>query len=338
MSTLSPSIPLAATTPSQHYAWIAAVSAALDSLGITRTSDTGQVVLTGGVSTLPLPPSFWAAGSWIGGNAWNNTYEIRKMSAAGLPDIYLRIDYGVTLNGSFYNISQAQAQTYLYPAIQISVGGSTDGAGNIKSVQTGGTVPTFAAGETATGTSAIQIYKGSSGQNSGLPLPSGQECDFASDGQNYLTIMLGENAPTFESRSVFVFGIERSINPNTGAYDGDGYVAYSGHNAGNSTWNYGDFTSALSFSGNGGLPALAPPFALAGNVTYVDLFPFAGATSSQPKGAPTMGLSAYGSAIAAPVLFPTQLYSTSHNYKANPRSVVNADPYSTGTRLALRFD
>jgi hypothetical protein len=327
MSTLSPSIVLAATTPQQHYNWIAAFSAALDSLGITRTSDTGQIVLTG-ISSIALPNEPQGdSGNRYGSPA---VYEIRKLAAAGLPTIYLRFDYGVYANDDTDDVEPP----YSFPTLQVSVGASTDGAGNIQPFQTGSGVPTFASGNNQ---GSNNYYTGSSSSGSRMPSPNGQECDFASDGANYLTIMLGENAPAFETRSIFCFGLERSIDPSTGLYNGNGIIALCGHNAGNSNWMYADCANSQQWNGNGGLPAITPPFPLAGNVNVVDLFPFVGSTNI-PQGAPTVALSYYATSISSPVAFPAQLYSAPHTYKACPRSLSNADPYNTGTKLALRFD
>lgn len=87
-------------------AWASGVSAALDAVGLTRQNDTG-VVTSWGAQTLPsintLP-----------------YFEIRKLDAplTGACPVYIRIAYGA-------------ANPTTIPAIQVSTGTGTDGAGNL---------------------------------------------------------------------------------------------------------------------------------------------------------------------------------------------------------------
>lgn len=326
MTTLSPDIVLAATTPAQHYAWIAAVSNALDTLGVIRTSDSGQVAL-GGITTLPLPTGTGA----VSGNFWGTpVYEIRKLSAAGKPDIFLRIDYGI-----YYNLGNSASPTqYFYPALNVTVGKGSNGAGLLTALKPNTANVNFMSASSSG--FAGTYYAGSSSNNSRLPSAFGQRCDFASDGQNYLTMMIGENAPVGENFSIFDLAVERSIDASTGEYDADGIVAFAGQ-AGGSAWYYGDFTNSLQWNGTSGMPAIAPPFNIGTSALIVDIFPFMGCTLV-PKGAPTCALSYYSSGVNSPVAFPSTLYGTTHTFKACSRSVCQADPYSTGTKLALRFD
>jgi hypothetical protein len=331
MTTLSPEIVLAACTPEQHYTWIAGVSNTLDALGVVRTSDTGQVDLTS-TTAIFLPPEINSANK---GNYFDSpgftagVFEIRKLSAAGFPDLFMRFDYGIYCNndGSGNNLN------YSYPTMSVKIGASTDGAGNLVSFQLGSATPSFIGGPPP----ANFALTGSSSQGSGSPSQVAQVCDFASDGQNYLTIMIGENAPPIESYSLFGMAIERSIDPTTGNYDKDGMFAVSSHNNGTATWFYADATNHFQWAGKTGLPALAPPFALVSQINVVDLFPFVGSTNV-PKGAPIAALSYYAVSINSPIAFPATLYSGPHTYKACSRSTTSADSYNTGTKLALRFD
>lgn len=319
MTTQSPNIVLAATTATQHYNWIAAVSAALDALGITRTADTGQVVLVG-QTTVTLPP-----GIVYGSNYFNNIYEIRKLSAAGFADIFIRVDYGVYGNSNGltpYNL-------YCYPALQITLGSATNGAGTLTAFKANTANASFISSQVA--------YAGSSALNSSIPSVNPQQCDFASDGQNYLSIMIGENAPVYENNSIFVFSLERTLDPATGIYDNAGCHAFCGQTGGNSIWMYADFANVLQWSDITGIPSIAPPFNIGVNVSTVDIFPIIGCTLV-PKGAPSVCLAYYASGVNSPVSFPATLYSTAHTYKACPRSIASADRYNTGTKLALRFD
>jgi hypothetical protein len=329
MSTQSPNIVLAATNPTQHYNWISAFSNALDSLGVARTSDTGQIALVG-ITSIVLPPETAGQASTDYSNP--PVFEIRKLSASGFPDLFMRFDYGIVANRQTDYTSNPE-QPNNYPAITVSIGSATDGAGNLVTFQPGSGIISFASANV----SYNSVYAGSSSLNSQLPSSNAQECDFASDGQNYLTIMLGENAPTYESRSVFCFGIERTIDPTLGSYDNSGFCGFSGHDGGNSHWFYVDALNQQQWNGISGMPSIAPPFNIGGSVSTVDIFPFIGCTTV-PKGAPTVALAYYASGINSPVSFPATLYSSAHTYKACPRTVCSADSYNTGTRLALRFD
>jgi hypothetical protein len=331
MPTLSPEIVLAACTPQQHYAWIAGVSAALDQLGITRTTDTGQIDLTS-TTTVSLPPEINSdnSGAFFDSPGFpQGVFQIRKMSAPGFPDIYLRFDYGIYCN----NNGSGDNLAYSYPLLGMKIGKSTDGAGNLVAFQSGSPCPSFVGGPPH----GNFTLTGSSSAGSHSPSTVAQVCDFASDGKNYLTIMLGENAPPIESYSLFGAAIERSIDPNTGDYDADGLFAVTAQNNGTATWFYADITNSFQWSGNAGLPALSPPFALVSQINVVDLFTFVGSTNV-PKGAPLAALSYYAVSINSPVSFPATLYTTPHTYKACARSTTSADSYNTGTKLALRFD
>lgn len=327
MSTQSPNIVLAATTPAQHYNWIAAVSAALDTLGITRTADTGQINLVG-QTTIALPTGEGASG----GNFYNSTFEIRKLSAVGFADIFIRIDYGIYYN---YGNQGASAAEYFYPAMTITLGSATNGAGVLTSFKANTGVPTFQS--TASSGYASTWYAGSSALNSHIPSINPQQCDFASDGQNYLSMMIGENAPVYENYSIFNFALERTLDPATGIHDNAGCHAFCGQTGGNSVWMYADFANVLQWSGTTGMPSIAPPFNIGVDVSTVDLFPLIGSTLV-PKGAPSVSLAYYASGVNSPVTFPATLYSAAQTYKACPRSTASADPYNTGTKLALRFD
>ena len=324
MTTLTSQIVCAATTAAQHHDWIAAVSAALDTLGVVQTADTGQVDLTTGSVALPAS-SAGNANAYVSSPAVD---QIRKLSAATLPDIYIRFDFGIFGNN---NTSQPQA-LYSYPAIWVSIGKGSDGAGNLTRIQSSGSPAQFASHVN----NGSNTFAGSSAPGSTEPSQIAQACDFASDGQNYLTIMMGENAPSYENYSIFNLGIERTINPSTGAYDGDGVCAFCGH-AGYDTWYYSDFVNSREWFAGGNIPSISPPFNIAGSGTEILLFPLIGCTTI-PKGSPLVGIAYYSTSISAAVAFPATQYSVSHTYKACPRSLSSADPYATGTKLALRFE
>lgn len=326
MATTSPSIILASTSTTNHRNWINAFSAALDTLGVVKTTDTGQVNLT--PTTLALPPS--TAGTANLYMATTPVYQIRKLSASGMPDIFIRFEFGIWGND---NTSNAQT-AYAYPGLRITVGGGTNGAGVITRVQSDSVAFFDSHSPNESG------FTGSASSGSTKPSTVAQVCDFASDGQNYLTIMLGENAPNFENYSVLGFALERTIDPNTGLYDASGWVAYNTHLAtsnGGVVWHYGDFVNQREWAGTQVIPAITPPFNIAATGSDVLTFPLIGSTMV-PKGAPLAGISYYTAALAAPVAFPMTVYSATHTFKACPRGSTPADSWNTGTKLALRFE
>jgi hypothetical protein len=324
MTTQTSQIILAAQTPQQHHDWIAAFAAALIAVGVQQATDTGQVDLSTG--SVDLPPS--SAGNASSYFSTTPVFQVFMLVAAGKPTLYLRFDYGIFGNN---NGNQPQA-LYSYPNIRLTVGMGTDGAGNLQSVQSSGSQAAFA----SRGGGATNSYAGSSSPGSGQPSLAAQACDFASDGQNYLTIMMGENAPSYENFSVFNVGVERMLNPADGTPNAAGAVVFCGHTGGD-TWWFCDFANKREWTLGGPLPSIAPPMNIASSGDQVFLFPYVASTIA-PQGAPLIGLSYYSASISAAVAFPATLYSTAHTYKACPRSVTSADPFNTGTKLALRFE
>lgn len=96
-----------ANTQAQYNAWAGAISAALDTIGLTRVADTG-VIASWGAQTKPS----------IGTQPH---YEIRRLAApqTGAPAVYIRLNYGISSSSASY------------PALAIATGTGTDGAGNL---------------------------------------------------------------------------------------------------------------------------------------------------------------------------------------------------------------
>jgi hypothetical protein len=204
------SIPLSATTTTLHRNWANAVSAALTAAGLPKTADTGQINLTG--TTIVYPT---VAQGLLQGAAAFTGYEIRTLTSAGKPTIYLKIRYGI-----FYNGAGVGANFY-WPALSISVGTATDGAGNLTLPDGGGTTYTVGTGGTMTGSLTA---------GSGRPSAVAQQCIINSDGANYLTVAMGNQAPSFETKWIACFGIERTNTPGaaTFAFNGNGLVMWNG--------------------------------------------------------------------------------------------------------------
>lgn len=109
MTTDTRSIQLSQATDAAYRAWAEAISLALDAIGITKTADTGQVDWT----TNPARPTI----------STTPHYEIRYIddSMHGTAPVYMRLEYGCDSN-------------IARPAIAISWGTGSDGAGNLTGV------------------------------------------------------------------------------------------------------------------------------------------------------------------------------------------------------------
>jgi hypothetical protein len=327
MTTQTSQIALAATTPQQYHDFIVAFQSGLAAVGLTPTADTGQVDLSAG--TVPFPANYSSGSGGL--YCQNRDYQIYKMSAAGLPDIYLRFDFGILEN--YYSA----ADSLNFPYVQMRAALASDGAGNLSmwvQPQPAGTVVPL---NNFQSRSSIESFSGSDAPGTQRPSSNPQACDFASDGQNYLTIMLGEQAPTYEASSLYVVGIERTIDPTSGNYDDAGFVGFCGTGIA-TTWSYVDIANQKEHNGTTSMPSITPPFHIGTNdSTTVYTFPFIGSTIV-PKGAPTVGVAYYNLNVTTTLTFQETLYSVPHTYKCCPRSNVGADPYNTGSRIALRFD
>lgn len=190
-----------AASTTENYNWIKKISDALTAVGCNLTSDTGQINLSGTTVTIPSSPddTFKQAG-----------YQIRKLERSGFPTLFIRIDYGVRRYNPF-----STAANNVGPAIRISVGTETNGAGVLGGV-------TFNAFKAYSGRGYYWFYE---------EPPVGQRpLFFSSDGQNYLTMCIdpalagGSASYRTNSDVPLVFALERSVTPETGAYDADGFV------------------------------------------------------------------------------------------------------------------
>lgn len=185
----------------ENYNWIKKISDALTAVGLALTSDTGQVNLAGPTLAIPSTPdmTFKQAG-----------YQIRKLERSGFPTLFIRIDYGVRRYVGF-----STAATNVFPSIRVTVGTETNGAGVLGGAHT----------TAAKAYSDLGFYV-----NSEQPPIGVRPLFFASDGQNYLTMVidpaLAAGSVSYRTSSMvpLVLAIERSVTPETGAYDTDGYV------------------------------------------------------------------------------------------------------------------
>lgn len=191
-----------AATTTEMFNWVKKISDALTACGCVLTSDTGQVNLSGTTLAIPASPddTFKLAG-----------YQVRKLEKSGLPTIYIRIDYGVLRYNPY-----SSAATNVYPCMRMIVGTETNGAGVLGGVSN---------------VNALKFYSERGFYMSGEQPPAGvRPLFFSSDGQNYLTMSIdpalagASQSYRTSSQVPLSFAIERTVTPETGAYDGDGYV------------------------------------------------------------------------------------------------------------------
>lgn len=185
----------------ENYNWIKKISDALTAAGCALTSDTGQINLAGTTVAIPSTPDMTFKQSG---------YQIRKLERSGFPTLFIRIDYGVRRYSSV-----STAATNVAPALRITVGTETNGAGVLGGVHT---------------TAAKAYSEWGFYWQAELPPTGVRPLFFSSDGQNYLTMCIdpalaGASTWGRTSSSVpLVFALERSVTPETGAYDADGFV------------------------------------------------------------------------------------------------------------------
>ncbi|MBS0212297.1 MAG: hypothetical protein JSR26_03835 [Proteobacteria bacterium] len=312
MSLQSPSIVLSATSTTLHRNWAKAVSDALTALGVVKTADTGQVNLTGATLAYgPTPPV---------GNSSYSGYEMRKMSASGMPDIFLKIHYGTLSN-------RVAGAAYYYPFLRVQVGTGSDGAGNLTTFDVNNYIFT-----------SCGVFYGGAAPDSCKPYASAQQCYLASDGANYLTIVLGTNAPVFESNDVCLMAFERTITPATGAYNARGVTAYNPSSSQADQTNtcvsyaYYDFTNAIvsnPTAWNSTLPAQALPWKARWQPgSNANLFPLT-VCLPEPMAPPTTILGFYADDMVENTQIPVTLYGTSRTFTTCSRATVWCDPYQT---------
>ncbi len=205
------------TTDAAFRAWGGGISTAIAGLGLVKTSDTGQVNWT--TVSKPNTTSVFTA------------YEVWRFDDAlqATAPIYFKLDYG------------SNAGSATYPALRVTVGPGSDGAGTI----TG----TYFPGVTAN-TSAIGFANHSNPWN-GVATPTSV---YVNGGTNALCLLLW---PAFTSvvSSGAVLVIERTHNFD-GTDNADGYSLYYNLAIATTTGSGGHV--ARSFLNNGFTPQSLP--------------------------------------------------------------------------------
>jgi hypothetical protein len=312
-----------AATTAEMYNWIKKVSDALTAVGCVLTSDTGQISLAGTTVAIPATPdeTFKQAG-----------YQVRKLETSGKPTLYIRIDYGVRRYSSF-----STAATNVAPAIRITVGTETNGAGVLSGVSNASSAKAY---------SDYGYYYAAE-----QPMTGARPLFFSSDGQNYLTMLIdpalagGSLSYRINSIVPLVFGLERSVTPETGAYDSDGFVllnACSVIPSGETQSPYAVANipgGALYYGGAQSVPAQNTGlFTSSFSAGSTNLFPVT-VCLPKPKGPMKSALYYYNADVADGYTFSTTMYGETRTFIAG--GSLQARTASTGTNsvsAALRYD
>lgn len=309
-------------TTTENYNWIKKVSDALTACGCVLTSDTGQINLAG--TTVPIPSTPDMTFKQSG-------YQIRKLERSGFPTLYIRVDYGVRRFNSF-----SSAATNTFPALRITVGTETNGAGVLGGVHT----------------TAAKAFSDTGFYIHGEQAPSGvRPLFFASDGENYLTMCidpaLAGGSTTYRTSSLvpMVFALERTVTPETGAYDSDGFVVVNAcsnvpDTEVQSGYHVANIPGAATFYG----PAQSVPAQNTGLFTSsfsagsTNLFPVT-VVLPKPKGPMKSVLYYYKLDIADGYTLDTTMYGETHTFIASgSMQATTAIIAGTNVAAALRYD
>ncbi len=197
-------------TDAAFRAWGGGISAAIAGLGLVQTADTGQVNWT----TVVKPASI---GTFAGYEIWRFADSLQ----ASAP-VYFKLEYG----GNNSNAA--------YPAVRLTVGTGSDGAGTI----TGTYFPGVAA---STGAVSVALFTGS------WTSLAATSTVYVNGGTNALCLLLWPSFTSSASSGAF-FVLERTHDFD-GADNADGYSLLWAHAIGGSTATGGHRTQ--SFLANG---------------------------------------------------------------------------------------
>ena len=187
-----------ATSDAVMRAAFKAYSDLLTAVGVIKTADTGQIDLATAVA-----PGTATANTFVAVG-----YEVRRLQAAGRPDILLKFTYGIVAS------TISTIATYR-TSIQVQVGISSDGSGTLDGVNM---------------TQLVSFYSSTSGPSSSVSTTIVRPLSMASDGQNYLSVINDPNGIAFTSGVKYGylnFALERSVNASTGAYDAEAVISFN---------------------------------------------------------------------------------------------------------------
>lgn len=303
-------------------AWLTAMSNALTTLGFSKTTDTGQLVIAN-QTTVPTAPGSY--GSTIG-----TIYEIRQLVSPGLPTIYMRVEYGVTIG----------ATNTTRPEIRFRFGTATDGAGNL-----GGVVNPRYIGS-ADGSAPANAPFGNSSSTALRPF------FMAGDGANYFTFVIdpavvvndmGLATGSGPACSMGAMGFERTITPGDGTYNAAGWVQVDYGNVASSAYSITSITSNNSVFQTTAYPSQTPGalFTSSGTGNSCTVFPYTSMTPA-PQGPPTMAIVYFTTDVLLGTQFQVTMYGAVRNYIAvgnNPFYGKYCSPSASASYSpALRFD
>lgn len=301
------------TTDTQMRACLQAYSDALTTVGVVKTSDTGQI----DIASAALPATVAA------NTPTNIGYEVRKLESPGKPTLYLRVQYQVVA-------TLANTPSTYRLTINTSAGLSTDGAGNFNSASFPQPICSYGGVTTGPGTSTSQTVM--------RPL------HVASDGQNYLTVvndpaMLAQPGTGFGYLS---FAVERSIAALTGEYDGEAFVSFCPYTTitSASCMVLNAITGASATSTSVGYQTPGNLWSSSGSLTQATIMPVTVCVPT-PKGPALATLLAFSAEVTYGGQYQINMYGRLVTYIAASRvyqaTQVNGIPTANVASL-LRFD
>lgn len=302
----------------ENYNWIKRISDGLTAVGLALTADTGQINLAG--TTV-------AFGAGTPDETFRTSgYQIRKLTASGLPDIFFKFEYGVRRSASFPSSTTANT-----PSMRVTVGTVTDGAGNLSGVM------------------QCPLYSNFGYSKDGYVAPTTQRPFYiSSDGQNYLTMLIDPamvgGASSASAYCAFAMCVDRSVEPTTGAYDGDGLVAYqfnaepfSGELLGAYKHQVYNFGAGACYYDNV-IPTQATNlFSTSSSGTSTTLFPVS-VMLPKVKGPAKSMLYCFKLDVAPGYVFSTTMYGATRSYISGGNRHYPSTPYMDYFNPAFRYD
>lgn len=310
-----------------NYNWINAISTALTNMGLLiDTAVTGQIVISGGNIPLTVPASPAAQ------TIYNQGYEVRQMSASGLPTIYVKV---------YYNLLSADTNTGtngFRPFLLITFGTSVSAAGVLGGLTT----------ENATAGCYGISGKNGNNENSSTPLYT-WNLYLASDGANWITMQddpedvlpgSGSGNPQAASNAFF-----RLQSPTTGNYVTDGEVLFV-NQLGNMALKTGaggtlfplslgaglvvlnnnlnaleNNTTSSGYESAWGAKGFLPPlFLTSSSAQNPIVFGAQMTTAQEGYGIPTPVVGCFSADLAAAAEFTLNTYNNNHTYMAGQTS------------------
>lgn len=271
-------------TGAEALACIKTLSDALTTVGITKTSATGQIDLTGASVTLPTIPGVGTFAS-IG-------YEIRQMASSGKSTLYLKFDYGLVPS------VPADATTARL-CIRTTAGLTSDGA----------------AGITQTFSKFLTEYSASIGPLAAHSLTAVRALYVASDGANWLNII---NDPPRAGSGVYPSYLdvllERTITASTGSYNGLGFAAMI---LTNTTDMFQILTAGGASVSHGAIPCQSPGngFTSSGALSTGTVLPITVCLPA-PQGPMLSAVAAYVADVSPGTDYTIPMYGSNRTYKA----------------------